>query len=139
MARRLRGREARPARIGQGAERDQAEAVTDLADLAVDLEAALQLGAIVFAERPGERPLVGRRRRRAVVLRLRRSGKGGERDGESEDGARNGHGGFPRASFHYALTPDALTPDGGSTESAIEFGSGLVFSTRPSTGRMIRK
>jgi len=86
---RLRDRQTGPTRIGKRAERDQLQPVTDLADLAVDLEPALELCAVVFAERPRERPLVHGRRRRFLLLRQRRRG---ERDGESEDGARGGHG-----------------------------------------------
>src|SRR5262249_10531240 len=89
---RLRNRKTGPARIGERAERNQFEAVTDLADLAVALEPALELGAVVFAERPRERPLVHGRRWRFVLLRQRRRAERGERDGESEDGARGGHG-----------------------------------------------
>ena len=60
--RRLRLGEARTAGIGKIAERQKLEAVTGRADLAVDLEAALQLRGIVQAERPGKRPMLPRRR-----------------------------------------------------------------------------
>ena len=52
--------------------------MTDLADLAIDLEAALELCAVVFAERPREGPLVLRRR---CVVFLRQRGAASERDG----------------------------------------------------------
>src|SRR5262249_60633383 len=93
------------ARIGERAERDQLEPMTDLADLAIDLEPALELRAVVFAERPGERPLVRGRRRRFVLLRQCRRGERGERDGESENGARDGHG-VP----HQAFAPAGRRP-----------------------------
>ena len=64
----LRGGETGAARFGQRAERDQLQAVTDLADLAIDLEAALQLAFVEFAERAGERPLLPRRLRCFVRL-----------------------------------------------------------------------
>jgi hypothetical protein len=47
-------REAGSARLRQCAERHQLQAVTDLADFAVDLEPALELPAIEFAERSRE-------------------------------------------------------------------------------------
>ena len=43
--------------------------MANLADLAVDLEAALQLALIELPERPGERPPVHGRVRRLVILR----------------------------------------------------------------------
>ena len=114
--------------------------MTDLADLAIDLEAALQLGAVVFAERARERPFVHGRCRRFVLLRQCRRGECGERDGESENGARGGHG-VPRQAFAPA-GGGAGAPMGlpsRSTDSEIEFGSGLVLSILPSTGRITRK
>src|SRR6185437_7627964 len=50
--------EAGTARIGEVAERQKLEAVAGRADLAIDLEAALQLRGIVGAERAGERPML---------------------------------------------------------------------------------
>src|SRR5262249_56162968 len=47
----LRGRETGPAGICQRAERDQFQPVTNLADLAVDVEPALQVCAGEFPER----------------------------------------------------------------------------------------
>src|SRR5262249_16602552 len=109
--------------------------MTDLADLAIDLEPALELRAVVFAERSRERPLVHGRRRRFVLLRQDRRAERGEPNAESEDGARDGHG----------VPLQAFAPAGGgagapsrSTDSEIEFGSGLVLSTLPSTGRITR-
>ena len=94
--RRLRGREAGAARLRQVAERQQLHAVTLQADLAIDLEAALKLPLVVAAERTGERPFVRRRRSaiRGRILRKRRNGERAERDGESENCAREGHGVF---------------------------------------------
>ena len=81
-----------------------------------------------------ERPLV------RGLLCKRRRGERGERDGESEDGARGGHG-TPLQTFAPAGggagAPMSLPSR--STDSAIEFGSGLVLSTLPSTGRTTRK
>src|SRR5215475_5809541 len=137
---RLRNRKTGPARIGKRAERHQLEPMTDLADLAIDLEPALELRAVVFAERPRERPLVHGRRRRFVLLRQDRRGERGEPNAESEDGARDGHG-VPLQAFAPA-GGGAGAPMGlpsGSTDSEIEFGSGLVLSTLPSTGRITRK
>src|SRR5262249_56693160 len=62
----LRLGKAGAARLGEVAERHQLEAVTVLADVVIDLEAALQLAAVVGAERPGERPPL-RRRPRALL------------------------------------------------------------------------
>jgi hypothetical protein len=67
----LRSRKTRPAGIRKRAEGDQFQAVADLADFAIDLEPALQLRAVEFAERPRERPFIGGRRRRFVLLRQR--------------------------------------------------------------------
>src|SRR5262249_9519737 len=66
---RLRCGETGPTGSRERAERDQFDAVTDLADLAIDLEAALKLCAVELAERPRERPLIDGRRRRFVLLR----------------------------------------------------------------------
>src|SRR5262249_52557313 len=51
---RLRGRENPSTRIRQRAGGDQFQGVTHLADLALDLEATLELPAVELAERPGE-------------------------------------------------------------------------------------
>ena len=53
---------AERAGLTEVAERQQVEAVADRANLAIDLEAALQLRAVVGAERAPERPLLARRR-----------------------------------------------------------------------------
>ena len=59
--RRLRFAEFRAAWIGEIAEREQLEAVTARADLAIDLEAALKLRGVVGAERTVKRPVLARR------------------------------------------------------------------------------
>src|SRR5262249_55946153 len=48
--------ESGTARLREIAEGQELEAVTVLADLTIDLEAALELRAVEFAERAGERP-----------------------------------------------------------------------------------
>src|SRR5262249_55043457 len=133
----LRGRETGPAGICQRAGRDQFQPVTNLADLPVDLEAALELCAVELAERSGERPFIHGRRRRLVLLRPRRRGERGERDGESEDDARAGHKTSQAFADGGAGAPMGLPSR--STDSEIEFGTGLVLSTLPSTGRITRK
>ena len=83
--------EFRPALLAEIAERQQREAVTGLADLVIDLEAALQLAAVVTAERPGERPGIARRRRLLVLLRrgrLRRAEQAGGADGQARAAMR---------------------------------------------------
>ena len=115
------------------AERQQVEAVADAADLAIDLEAALQLAAVVFAEGAGERPLLARRHRRvACGERGWRRRDPSKRAGESER-----RGWFATSMFSLAPQPRALLE--ARIDSDIEFGSGLVFSTQPSTGRMMKK
>ena len=47
---------ARPAGLGEVAEGDVFQRMAVRADLAIDLEAALQLGRVVAAENAGERP-----------------------------------------------------------------------------------
>src|ERR1700719_1385124 len=87
---RLRLGEAEPwaARIGEIAEGQELHAVTRDADLAVDLEAALQLPFVVFPEWPGERPCQPRRRFGFLLLRGGGAArKRGEGDGE-EDGSK---------------------------------------------------
>ena len=65
--------EAGTAGIGEIAERQQLEAVAGRADLAIDLEAALQLLRIVLAERTGKRPMLQRRRIALLRTGLARS------------------------------------------------------------------
>ena len=93
-SRRLLLGEARAAGIGEVAERQELEAVAGGADLAIDLEAALELLRVVHAERPGERPALPRRR-----LLLLRHGRAPDRHcNESRkrqadnDGATSMHG-----------------------------------------------
>jgi hypothetical protein len=119
---------------GQVAERDEVEAVTDRADLLVNLEAALELAAVELAERAGERPLVARRHRLIVFAGgVGRGDRGKARDGACEDEGENGaHG---RSPSHRGTEPAA----GLRIDSAIEFGSGLVFSIQPRIGRMMMK
>src|SRR3974390_863850 len=97
------------------------------ANLAEDLETALELRLVVFAERTGERPFQPRRRHLLGQLRGRRRSGCGQRTGEheGEDGT-----------LHVHDHPHALAP---RTDSEIEFGTGLVFSKMPSSGRTIRK
>src|SRR5262249_77276 len=76
------GGERGPAGICQRAERDQFQPVTNLADLAVDVEPALKLCAVEFPERSSERPFVRGRRRRLVLLRPRRHSECRKQDGE---------------------------------------------------------
>src|SRR5258705_144876 len=57
----LRRRESGASGLAEIAEREQPQAVAVLADHAIDLEAALELGAIEGPERPRERPLERRR------------------------------------------------------------------------------
>src|SRR5262249_58767583 len=83
----LRLAEAWTAGLGEVAERQQLEAVTVLADVVIDLEAALQLGAVVSAERAGERPFV-RRRRLALLGR----GAGGRADEPGQPDRQRQHG-----------------------------------------------
>src|SRR5665213_2172502 len=98
------------------------------ADFLVDLEAALKLPFVIFAEGTGERPLHGRRRN-LMFLRGGRQRERGKRacQHKSEDGVFGRHDSFPA----HAFAP--------KTESEIEFGNGLVFSKMPSSGRTIRK
>src|SRR6185437_16000280 len=90
-------REAEAARIREVAERNQVERVAARADLAIDLEAALQLRLVVLAERARKGPGLPRRRWRSSLLRGgRQSGNrdtGGEREGD--ESARHGHGRGP--------------------------------------------
>ena len=58
----LLGRVSEAFRIGEIAERQQAQAMAGRAHLAVDLEAALKLGLVKAAERTGERPFEPGRR-----------------------------------------------------------------------------
>ena len=95
------------------------------ADLAINLEAALQLRLVVFAERTGKRPFQPRRRH--LFLARRRRGKAGSQAGE-------GKSGDDVSRFHDR--PHALAP---STNSEIDFGNGLVFSKMPSSGRTMMK
>src|SRR6185503_320904 len=100
--------------------------MADRTDLAINLEAALELRGIVFAERAGERPL--QLRGRHLLHRLR--GSRGRKDAGKHGGAERKPG------FHDSPPAHALAP---RTDSEIEFGNGLVFSKMPSSGRMIRK
>ena len=123
----LRLGEAGAARVRQIAERQHLRRMAVGANLAVDLEAALELRLVVFAERTGERPLLPRRRHLLGQLRGSRRGDSEQRAGQDkgEDGALHDHD-----------RPHALAPN---TDSEIEFGSGLVFSKMPSSGSTIRK
>ena len=123
----LRLAETGTARVRQIAEREHVHRMAVRADLAVDLETALQLRLVVFSERAGERPFQPRWRHLLGQLCGRGQRHGGQRTGEDkgEDGALYVHD-----------HPHALAP---RTDSEIEFGSGLVFSKMPSSGRTIRK
>ena len=123
----LRLGEAGAARVRQIAERHHLRRMAVRADFAVDLEAALELRLVVFAERAGERPFLPRRRHLLGQLRGGRRGDGEQRAGKDkgEDGTLHAHD-----------RPHALAP---KTDSEIEFGSGLVFSKMPSSGSTIRK
>src|SRR6185436_13565287 len=77
------------------AERQKLHAMAGQADLLVDLEAALQLAAVVFSKKARERPFVHRRVWRVVALRQRRRRGRGEREGENGDCALEGHWRFP--------------------------------------------
>ena len=118
---------ARAARFGEIAEGNHIHRMAVGADLAVDLEAALQLRLVIFSERPGERPFLPRRRHLLALLRERRQRQSEQRTGkdESEDRALHGH--------------DRLHAFAPNTDSEIEFGNGLVFSKMPSSGSTIRK
>src|SRR5262249_16776237 len=90
--------EFRPALLAEIAERQQRQAMTGLADLAIDPEAALHLAAVELTERPGERPFLARWLRLAVRLlggRLRR---------RSEHERAADHSG-PEHRGHLALEP----------------------------------
>src|SRR5215510_3445991 len=97
----------------------------------VDLESALELGRIVFSKRTRERPSQFWRHRRFMLMLLRVDWQGEHakttHERESNDGPLH---------FHVHPPAHAFAP---STESEIEFGSGLVFSKMPSSGRMTRK
>src|SRR5947207_15330078 len=108
------------------------------AHLLIDLEAPLKLPAIELAEWSRERPFVLRRRRHLLLRRCRRS-EHRQRKGESENQARAGHDVLPHARAPGAGAGAPIGTPSCSTDSVIELGSGLVFSIRPSTGRMIRK
>src|SRR5665647_1485385 len=102
------------------------------ADFLVDLEAALQLAFVEFAERAAERPLHARRRHLLAFGEGRRAQRqhcAGER--ESDEGPMQG-----TVIGHGARPAHAFAP---KTDSEIEFGSGLVFSNIPSSGSTIRK
>src|SRR5262249_25883086 len=102
----------------------------------IHFEPALQLPAIVFSEWTGKRPFVLRRVGSLVLLGERRHGKY-SKAGEDQRGAGKCHG-FPQAFTGGGAGAPIGTPSP-STDSVIEFGTGLVRSTLPSTGRMIRK
>ena len=78
----LRLGKGRPVGIGQIAERQEFEAVAVRANLAVNLEAALQLRRIVGTERTGKRPMLPRRRIR--LLRRCQCRAGGQRSCQRE-------------------------------------------------------
>ena len=141
----LRLGEFRAARLCEVAERDVVDAVAGGADLAVDLEAALQLRAVELPERALKGPPELRRHRRLA--------RGVKRAREPEDG-----GGDEESTFHHGrwipgardqpLVEGAAVAPAGSpapgfctpmTDSRIEFGSGSGRSTTPSTGSTIRK
>ena len=86
--RRLPFGEPEAARLRKIAERKQLQRMAVGADLAVDLEAALQLRLVVFSEWTGERPGLPRRRNLLGKLRggRRRHGNGKGGEDESEDG-----------------------------------------------------
>src|SRR5262249_43133703 len=125
----LRFRETRATRIREIAESQHLDRMAGCTDFLVDLEAALKLPLIVSAERPGERPSQLWRGRRIVLLRDCRRSQNAKAacERENDDGSLRLHAGSPA----HAFAP--------STESEIEFGSGLVFSKMPSSGRMTRK
>jgi hypothetical protein len=111
-------------------------------NLLIDLKAALQLGLVVEAERTRERPMQPGRR----IGLLRESGstdtakRTRERQGTRE----------PVMTLHAGGSLHTCTPGGGGAEapagtpcrktgSEIEFGSGLVRSNSPNSGRITKK
>ena len=120
--------------------------MTDLANLAVDFEAALQLSAIEFADRSGERPFLPRRR---LLLGSERRSRGEtqNRYGRKREGeTRATRRGLIMASLLAQLLLAAAVaatgvrpPAFASTASEIECGSGNGFSIRPSSGSTTRK
>src|SRR5262249_10917102 len=139
--RRLRPRETGAARIGEVAEREQVDAVTVLTNLAINLEAALQLRLVVHAERPGERPFQ-RRRRLALGGFGRASGARRQRACRRDANAlRNPHAPPPPHVLLRAGTgPDApIGSPSRSTAPVMDAGSGFGVSMNPKSGRMITK
>ena len=126
---RLRLGEAGAARIGEIAERHQLQRVTGRADLFVDLEAALQLRRVESAEGSRERPIDAAARGTCSVC----AAAGGA--SAAREPART-RAKIACDASSWAAPAHALAP---STDSEIEFGSGLVFSKIPSSGSTIRK
>jgi hypothetical protein len=93
----LRGRKLRPPRLAEIAKRQQGQAVTGLAYLVIDLEAALQLPDIESAERAGKRPRVAGRLRSFLLLRggrPRQADETGGTDREDHGDRRRGLAAF---------------------------------------------
>src|SRR5690606_5257235 len=113
----------RIAELGQVAEMDELQPVAGGADLAIDLQAALQLGAVELAQEAVMVPVLLGRFRRLGGLRAQRRG------GEDEELA---HQAVPPALAAFALVL-------ASTDSEIEPGRASGFSTKPSSGSSTRK
>src|SRR5262249_36727294 len=146
----LRGGKSRTAWLGEVAERHQREAMTSLADFAVDLEAALQLCLVVHAERPGERPFDPRWRLRFLgapppspgpapasphpPARPRPApGRGSSSPAPSPPPPPPYHRSGAAAPLATAAAPGALR----AMASLIDAGSGFGRSNKPSSGRMM--
>ena len=114
--------------------------MTVAADFLVDLEATLQLRLVVGAEHAAEAPHLARRLRLAGLI-LGEGETAGEPEsegGRGEDfGREAGHGRCSSGSV--AVHASAEAGFLGSTASAIEAGTGFVFSVKLKTGMITRK
>ena len=111
-------------------------------DLLIDLKAALQLGLVVETEWTPKRPMQARRR----IGFLRESGNAdAAKCARKRQSKRE-----PVMTLHAGGSLHACAPGGGgaeapagtpcrNTDSDIEFGSGLVLSNSPNSGRITKK
>src|SRR6202012_3979932 len=103
------------------------QAVTGRADFLVDLEAALQGAAVIGAERTFERELLGLGFQAGGADAFRQGGGGGEQSCGQTEGE-----GEPHVVAH-------LSPPSPRTDCAMEAGSFLGVSTRPTMGISTQK
>src|SRR6185437_6452958 len=120
---------ARATGLRQGVEGHAVHAVAGRADLLVDLEAVLQIGAVEHAERTLKRPALRRRveRQRIAV------------GGEGRRGEHQTEGETKRECKAHGCPHSAGAGTEPSTDLAMESGSGLGVSIRPMTGMSTQK